>query len=81
MFKIGDVVECVNGIGNGGSGFILGRTFQVTLITYSGRHRRPILWGNIQDHGVYGSHVTLKVADGLLTPDEMHRIKQLNETK
>lgn len=78
MFKIGDVVECVNGIGNGGSGFILGRTFQITLITYSHSRGQAILWGNMQDHGVYESHVILKVADGLLTHDEMHRIKQLN---
>ncbi len=83
MFKIGDVVECVNGRGNGGSGFRLGRTFQITLITYSDRRGQAILWGNMQDHGVYESHVILKYpfADGLLTPDEMYRIKQLNKIK
>ncbi len=78
MFKIGDVVECVNGSTPCGVGFTLGRTFIVTRITYSDHRRQDILWGDERVGGVFESQVILKVADGLLTPDEMHRIKQLN---
>lgn len=80
QFKVGDTVECINGIGGGGAGHSIGFTFEVIGISFNS-DGKAILWGGIGGNGVFATHVKLKQTSykDILTAEEQLIIEKLNQ--